>query len=63
MQLLVKSLFNPAHVSQLSYEPEHEVQLIEQAIQSSNPKSLKPILQLFINFIYLLINTNSYYLD
>ena len=63
MQLLVKSLFNPAHVSQLSYEPEHEVQLIEQAIQSSNPKSLKPILQLFINIIYLLINTNSYYLD
>ena len=47
MQLLVKSLFDPAHSSQLSYVPEHEVQLIEQAIQFSNPKSLKPILQLF----------------
>ena len=63
MQLLVKSLFYPPHVSQWSYVPEHEVQLIEQALQSSNPKSLKPILQLFINKIYLLIYTNSYYLD
>ena len=63
MQLLVKSLFYPPHVSQWSYVPEHEVQLIEQAIQSSYPKSLKPILQLFINIIYLLIYTNSYYLD
>jgi len=63
MHLVFKSLFNPAHASQLSYVPEQEVQLIEQAIQSSNPKSLKPILQLFINLIYLLIYTNSYYLD
>ena len=63
MQLLVKSLFYPANASQLSYVPEHDVQLIEQAIQSSSPKSLKPILQLFINIIYLLIYTNSYYLD
>jgi len=33
MQLLVKSLFNPAHVSQLSYVPEHEVQFIEHCKQ------------------------------
>ena len=40
MQLLVEwSLFYPAHVSQLSNEPEHVVQFIEQTIQSSNPKS------------------------
>ena len=29
MQLLVKSLFYPVHAPQLSYVPEHEVQLIE----------------------------------
>ena len=40
MQLLVERfLFYPAHVSQLSNEPEHELQLIEQTIQSYNPKS------------------------
>ena len=47
MQLKLKLfLFYQAHASHLSYEPEHEVQLIEQAIQFSDPKSLKPILQL-----------------
>ena len=63
MQLVVKSLLIPAQLSQWSYVPEHEVQLIEQAIQSSYPKSLKPILQLFINLIYILIYTNSCNLD
>ena len=47
MQLIFELfLFYPAHVSHLSYEPEHEVQLIEHDIQFSDPKSLKPILQL-----------------